>query len=109
MSVNHAKEFFEYISYPKTFLTEGHMASIVLFLKKKDLKFEIYIIFNIYFQKMGEATWVSENGIALLVKNTAPCRFANCYDTYKNTKKDKNMQKCPASVHSRKTKKKAFF
>ena len=55
MSVNHANEFFEYILYPKTFLAEGHMASIVLFLKK-NLKFEIYIIFNTYFQKMGEAT-----------------------------------------------------
>ena len=57
MSVNHANEFFEYILYPKTFLAEeGHMAAILLFLKKKNLKFEIYIIFNIYFQKMGEAT-----------------------------------------------------
>ena len=56
MSINHANEFFEYILYPKTFLPEGHMASIVLFLKKKNLKFEIYIIFNISFQKMGDAT-----------------------------------------------------
>ena len=62
MSVNHANEFFEYILYPKTFLAEGHMASIVLFLKKKisNLKFISFLTYifrkwvgQLEFQKTG--------------------------------------------------------
>ena len=62
MSVNHANEFFEYILYPKTFLAEGHMACIVLFLKKKisNLKFISFLTYifrkwvrQLEFQKTG--------------------------------------------------------
>ena len=51
MSVNQAKEFLKSILYFNTFLPERHMAPIIPILKK-NLKFEIYIIFNIYFQKI---------------------------------------------------------
>ena len=52
MSINHAKEFLKSILYFKTFLPERHMAASIPILKKKNLKFEIYIIYDIYFQKI---------------------------------------------------------
>ena len=67
MSVNHANEFFEYILYPKTFLAEGHMAAIVLFLKKKisNLKFISFLTYifrkwvrQLEFQKTGLLYWI---------------------------------------------------
>ena len=47
MSVNHAKEFFKYILYFKTFLAEPHMAHITPILKKKisNLKFISFFIY----------------------------------------------------------------
>ena len=62
MSINHANKFFEYILYPKTFLPEGHLAPIVLFLKKKisNLKFILFLTYifrkwvgQLEFQKTG--------------------------------------------------------
>ena len=68
MSVNHAKEFFKYVLYFKTFLPEPHMAHIVPILKK-NLKFEIYFIFDIYFHKITDRHWSLKSGHPLMYIN----------------------------------------
>ena len=65
MSVNHAKEFFKHILHFTTLLPEPHMAHTIPILKK-NLKFEIYIIFNIYFQKITFSDCSFIYGFALL-------------------------------------------
>ena len=59
MPVNYAKEYLTFVQTAAVFLPlkfffqNGRHCFV---FGKKILKFEIYIIFDIYFQKMGEST-----------------------------------------------------
>ena len=58
--------------YLYRFMLEWKMAAIIPISKKKNLKFEIYIIFDIYFQKITVRLWFSGTGFALLYKQGQP-------------------------------------
>ena len=69
MPVNYAKEYLMFVQTGVVFLpfhvrvkNGRHYSNF----EKKNLKFEIYIIFNIYFQKMTVFLWFPGTGFALL-------------------------------------------
>ena len=78
MSVNHAKEFFKYILYFRTFLAEPHMANITPILKKKisNLRF---ISFSMYIFRKSLSDIGPRKNIVFIVDQCELDKDCTCY------------------------------